>query len=104
MEAFYTEEQRMIRDAAREFARGQLAPNAAKWEKEHWIPVDESDDVVAIARKIFAAGCPKADQSNTVDPEQMKPVGENEFRGVSEFLCARQIKTCRGRSSIAFYK
>jgi alkylation response protein AidB-like acyl-CoA dehydrogenase len=37
MEEFYTEEQRMIRDAAREFAREQLAPNAAKWEKDHWI-------------------------------------------------------------------
>ncbi|MFM0341789.1 acyl-CoA dehydrogenase family protein [Paraburkholderia fungorum] len=37
MEEFYTEEQRMIRDAAREFAREQLAPHAAKWEKDHWI-------------------------------------------------------------------
>jgi alkylation response protein AidB-like acyl-CoA dehydrogenase len=37
MEAFYTDEQRMIRDAAREFAQEQLAPNAAKWEKDHWI-------------------------------------------------------------------
>ncbi|QBR01321.1 acyl-CoA dehydrogenase family protein [Paraburkholderia pallida] len=37
MEEFYTEEQRMIRDAAREFAREQLAPNAAQWEKDHWI-------------------------------------------------------------------
>ena len=27
----------MIRDAAREFAREQLAPNAAQWEKDHWI-------------------------------------------------------------------
>jgi hypothetical protein len=35
MEDFYTEEQRMIRDAAREFAREQLAPNAAQWEKDH---------------------------------------------------------------------
>ena len=34
---FYTEEQRMIRDMARDFAREQLAPNAAQWEKEHWI-------------------------------------------------------------------
>ncbi len=37
MENFYTEEQRMIRDAAREFAREQLSPNAAQWEKDHWI-------------------------------------------------------------------
>ena len=34
---FYTEEQRMIRDMARDFAREQLAPNAAQWEKELWI-------------------------------------------------------------------
>ena len=34
---FYTEEQRMIRDMARDFAREQLAPNAAQWEKERWI-------------------------------------------------------------------
>ena len=35
---FLTEEQRMIRDMAREFAQNELAPNAAKWEKEGWIP------------------------------------------------------------------
>ena len=34
---FYTEEQRMIRDMARDFATEQLAPNAAQWEKELWI-------------------------------------------------------------------
>ena len=34
---FYTEEQRMIRDMARDFAREQLAPHAAQWEKELWI-------------------------------------------------------------------
>lgn len=37
MEDFYTDEQKMIRDAARDFSREQLAPNAAKWEKDHWI-------------------------------------------------------------------
>ncbi len=34
---FYTEEQGMIRDMAREFSHNELAPNAAKWEKEGWI-------------------------------------------------------------------
>jgi alkylation response protein AidB-like acyl-CoA dehydrogenase len=34
---FLTDEQRMIRDMAREFARNELAPNAAQWEKDHWI-------------------------------------------------------------------
>ena len=40
---FYTEEQRMIRDMAREFSQNELAPNAAKWDKEGWI----ADEVVA---------------------------------------------------------
>ena len=40
---FLTDEQRMIRDTARDFARAELAPNAAKWEAEGWIP----DAVVA---------------------------------------------------------
>ena len=40
---FLTDEQRMIRDMARDFAREQLAPNAAQWEKDKWIP----DAVVA---------------------------------------------------------
>ena len=35
---FLTDEQRMIRDTARDFAREQLAPNAAQWEKDKWIP------------------------------------------------------------------
>src|SRR5471030_1273746 len=35
---FLSEEQRMIRDVAREFARAELAPNAARWEEEGWIP------------------------------------------------------------------
>ena len=34
---FYTDEQRMIRDTACEFARNELAPNAARWEKDGWI-------------------------------------------------------------------
>ena len=40
---FLTDEQRMIRDMARDFAREQLVPNAAQWEKDRWIP----DAVVA---------------------------------------------------------
>lgn len=35
---FLTDEQRMIRDMAREFAQNELAPNAAQWEKDLWIP------------------------------------------------------------------
>ena len=40
---FLTEEQRMIRDMAHDFAREQLAPHAAQWDKDKWIP----DEVVA---------------------------------------------------------
>lgn len=35
---FLTEEQQMIRDSARAFAREQLAPNAAAWDKNHSFP------------------------------------------------------------------
>jgi len=35
---FYTEEQKMIRDSAREFAQRELAPHAAQWDKDCWIP------------------------------------------------------------------
>jgi alkylation response protein AidB-like acyl-CoA dehydrogenase len=40
---FLTEEQRMIRDMAREFAQAELAPHAGQWDEEGWIP----DEVVA---------------------------------------------------------
>jgi alkylation response protein AidB-like acyl-CoA dehydrogenase len=40
---FLSEEQRMIRDMARDFARAELAPHAGQWETEGWIP----DAVVA---------------------------------------------------------
>jgi alkylation response protein AidB-like acyl-CoA dehydrogenase len=35
---FLSEEQRMIRDMAREFAQAELAPHAGRWEGEGWIP------------------------------------------------------------------
>jgi len=35
---FLTQEQEMIRDMARDFAREQLAPNAADWDKNHTFP------------------------------------------------------------------
>jgi alkylation response protein AidB-like acyl-CoA dehydrogenase len=34
---FYTDEQRMVRDSAREFALQELKPNAAQWSKDGWI-------------------------------------------------------------------
>ena len=43
MDDFYTEEQRMILDAARDFAAERLAPHAAQWDRDGSLP----DDVVA---------------------------------------------------------
>ena len=40
MDSFYTEEQRMIRDAARDFASERLAPNAAQWDRDAQLPAD----------------------------------------------------------------
>ena len=40
MDEFYTDEQRMIRDAARDFATGRLAPNAAQWDRDGALPPD----------------------------------------------------------------
>jgi alkylation response protein AidB-like acyl-CoA dehydrogenase len=37
MSDFYSEDQRMIRDSAREFARAELVPRAAKFDKAGWI-------------------------------------------------------------------
>ena len=36
----FSEEQRMIRDMARDFAKAELAPNAEKWEKAGWLDDD----------------------------------------------------------------
>jgi alkylation response protein AidB-like acyl-CoA dehydrogenase len=35
---FLTEEQRMVRDMARDFARAELAPHAARWDEEGYVP------------------------------------------------------------------
>lgn len=35
---FHTEEQRMIRDTARNFAKSELAPHAGRWDKDCWVP------------------------------------------------------------------
>ena len=40
---FLSDEQRMVRDMARDFSRAELAPHAGQWEEEGWIP----DAVVA---------------------------------------------------------
>lgn len=43
-----TEEQRMIRDMARDFARERLAPNAAEWDRESIFPSDELKEMGAL--------------------------------------------------------
>ncbi|MCA3029977.1 MAG: acyl-CoA dehydrogenase family protein [Rhodocyclaceae bacterium] len=35
---FLTDDQRAIRDMARDFAQNELAPHAAQWERDKWIP------------------------------------------------------------------
>ncbi|WP_233807997.1 acyl-CoA dehydrogenase family protein [Paraburkholderia sp. HP33-1] len=40
MDDFYTDEQRMIRDAARNFSVNCLAPNAARWDRDGKLPAD----------------------------------------------------------------
>ncbi|HEX7156956.1 MAG TPA: acyl-CoA dehydrogenase family protein, partial [Burkholderiaceae bacterium] len=40
MDSFYTDEQRMIRDAARDFATERLAPYAAQWDRDAQLPAD----------------------------------------------------------------
>lgn len=42
---FLTQEQEMIRDMARDFAREQLAPNAADWDKNHTFPKEALDQM-----------------------------------------------------------
>ncbi len=43
-----TEEQRMIRDMARDFAQERLAPNAAEWDRESIFPSDELKEMGAL--------------------------------------------------------
>ena len=33
----FTEEQMMVRDMARDFAKNELAPHSERWDKEGWI-------------------------------------------------------------------
>jgi alkylation response protein AidB-like acyl-CoA dehydrogenase len=43
-----TEEHQMIRDALRSFSQERLAPNAARWDKEHHFPKDELKELAAL--------------------------------------------------------
>jgi butyryl-CoA dehydrogenase len=43
-----TEEHQMIRDALRTFSQQRLAPNAARWDKEHHFPKEELQELAAL--------------------------------------------------------
>ena len=43
-----TEEHQMIRDALRTFASARLAPNAARWDREHHFPKDELKELARL--------------------------------------------------------
>lgn len=43
-----TDEHLMIRDALRSFSQERLAPNAARWDKEHHFPKDELKELAAL--------------------------------------------------------
>ena len=43
-----TEEHQMIRDALRSFSQERLAPNAARWDKEHHFPKAELQELAAL--------------------------------------------------------
>lgn len=43
-----SDEHQMIRDALRSFAQERLAPNAARWDREHHFPKDELKELAAL--------------------------------------------------------
>src|SRR6266849_1114483 len=43
-----SEQHEMIRDALRAFSRERLAPNAARWDKEHHFPQAELKELAAL--------------------------------------------------------
>ena len=53
-----TSEQQMIRDALRDFSREQLAPHAARWDREHHFPAAELKALAALGA--FGVAVPEA--------------------------------------------
>ncbi|NVI82304.1 acyl-CoA dehydrogenase family protein [Janthinobacterium sp. BJB401] len=52
------EEQTMIQEALRSFSRERLAPNAARWDKEHHFPKEELQELAALGA--FGVAVPEA--------------------------------------------
>lgn len=53
-----TEQHEMIRDALRAFSQERLAPNAARWDKEHHFPQEELKELAALGA--FGVAVPEA--------------------------------------------
>ena len=53
-----TEQHEMIRDALRAFSQERLAPNAARWDKEHHFPQEELKALAALGA--FGVAVPEA--------------------------------------------
>jgi butyryl-CoA dehydrogenase len=53
-----TEEHQMIRDALRSFSQERLAPNAARWDREHYFPQAELKELAALGA--FGVAVPEA--------------------------------------------
>ena len=53
-----TEEHEMIRDALRTFAQERLAPQAARWDKDHHFPKEELKELAALGA--FGVAVPEA--------------------------------------------
>lgn len=53
-----SQEHEMIRDAVRAFAKEQLVPNAARWDREHHFPADALKGLAALG--VFGVAVPEA--------------------------------------------
>ena len=53
-----SQEHEMIRDAVRAFAKEQLVPNAAHWDREHHFPAEALQGLAALG--VFGVAVPEA--------------------------------------------
>lgn len=60
-----SEEHQMIRDALRSFAQERLAPNAARWDREHHFPKEELKELAALGA--FGVAVPEQDGGAGLD-------------------------------------
>ena len=60
---FVIDDDQSIRDALRSYAQERLAPNAARWDKEHHFPQDELRELAGLGA--FGIGIGDADSERT---------------------------------------